>query len=264
MENKIHVSKVKQFWEENPLCSHNIPYTIGSREYYRYFDKLREDNESIAFSYRLHEYENFKGKRVLDIGCGNGYVLNHYSMNGAITTGIDLTWTGVNLSKKRFEMENTNGSFLNANGETLPFKNDSFDCVCSMGVLHHTPDTIKALDEIFRVLKPGGRLILMFYNKNSYRNRILYPVAKFLLPSCWNKSLQQLRNENDGEGNPLASVYSVKDLKLMLKEFSGLEFFTDYCKKEDFLILGKLFPSSVINFIAKNFGWFLYVKGYKE
>ncbi len=264
MENKINVARVKQFWEDNPLCAHNIPFEIGSSGYYGYFDNLREENESIEFSYRLHEYENFKGMKVLDIGCGNGYVLSHYSRNGAKTTGIDLTITGIQLSKKRFNIENMNGSFLNANGETLPFKNNSFDCVCSMGVLHHTPDTKKALDEVYRVLKPGGRLILMFYNKNSYRNRILYPVAKLLLPSCWKKPLQQLRNENDGEGNPLASVYSIKDLKLMLEEFSGLKFFTDYCKKEDFLILGKLFPSSLIDYIAKRFGWFLYVKGYKK
>jgi ubiquinone/menaquinone biosynthesis C-methylase UbiE len=264
LENRINVSKVKQFWENNPLCSHNIPFKTGSRDYYRYFDKLREDNESIEFSYRLHEYESFNGMKVLDIGCGNGYVLNHYSMNGAITTGIDLTWTGIQLSRKRFEMDKKNGCFLNANGEDLPFKNNSFDCVCSMGVLHHTPEIERALDEIYRVLKPGGRLILMFYNKNSYRNRILYPVAKAVLPSCWNKSLQQLRNENDGIGNPLASVYSVEDLKQMLEKFSGLEFFTGYCKREDFLFFGKYIPSLMIKFIAKRFGWFLYVKGIKE
>jgi 2-polyprenyl-3-methyl-5-hydroxy-6-metoxy-1,4-benzoquinol methylase len=224
---------------------------------------MREANEPPGFSLLLHEYPDFRGRRVLDVGCGNGYVLSQYAREGAQVVGLDLTRRGLEISSQRFRIMGLSGQFAQGNAEQLPFASQSFDCVCSMGVLHHTPRTQKAIDEITRVLRPGGRLILMFYNKISYRNLICYPAAKLLLASCRHKSLQQLRNENDGSGNPLAKVYSKNELRRMLGGFEGLQMFTGYCKAEDFLALGRLIPQALLDVLARRLGWFLYVKGWR-
>ena len=158
---------MRSFWEANPLAAAAIPYPLGTREYFEYYNRLREANESLEFSYWLHEYKAFAGKKVLDVGSGNGYVLSKYAQEGAEVYGVDLTQTAINLCRRRFELLGLPGNFSVGNAERLPFGDETFDCVCSMGVLHHTPDTPRAVEEVFRVLKPGGRLIVMFYHRNS-------------------------------------------------------------------------------------------------
>lgn len=79
------------------------------------------------------------------------------------------------------------------NAEELPFKGETFDCACSMGVLHHTPSPSKAVEEIFRVLKPGGRLVVMCYHRNSALYRLTFPYLSLVT----GKSLRQLVYEMD-------------------------------------------------------------------
>lgn len=147
-----------------------------------------------------------------------------------------------------------------ANAENLPFLDNTFDLVTSYGVLHHTPDTAKAVREVFRVLKPGGKVIMMFYHKNSFAYRILFP-AKRLFQSKWsNKTAQQQVNSVDGAENPLGKVYTKADLQKMMSGFQDFKFFTGFMffDKERFI------PSFIRSFICRHWGWFLYVKARKK
>ena len=117
-----------------------------------YYDRLREANESVDFSFRLHEYRDFRDRKVLDVGCGNGYVLSRFAREGADVSGVDLTDAAVGLCRKRFEYLGLSGAFRRGNAEALPLPDGSLDCVTSIGVLHDTPDTAKAVAEVHRVL----------------------------------------------------------------------------------------------------------------
>lgn len=264
MVKRTRIEEVRFFWENNPLCVYMIPHEPGTREFFEQFDKLREENEPVEFSYRLHEYPKFKGKKVLDIGCGNGYVLSRYAIEGAHTFGIDLTTMAVALSMKRFTHMGLEGAFIQANAETLPFKDSSFDCVSSMGVLHHTPETEKAIGEVYRVLKPGGRLILMFYYRNSIFNRYTLPMRRLLNPKNWFKSHQKMLNDVDGYGNPKGDVYSKAEMEILLGDkFRQLEMFTGWVEPEMFFPIGFFIPRSILRLIASKWGFFLYIKGWK-
>lgn len=254
------VDEVKAFWEANPVAAASVPYPLGSAEYFAHYDRLREANESVPFSASLHEYDNFADKAVLDVGCGNGYVLANYARAGARVSGIDLTRAAVDLAQKRFALAGLNGEFLTANAEELPFPDETFDCVCSMGVLHHTPGTERAVSEIWRVLKPGGRLIVMFYHRNS----ALYQVNFRIQHKFSRKSLQQLINEVDGVGNPKGDVYSRTELGQLLRAFGELEMFAGLLS--GWMVLprgGRFLPQQLLRPLASRWGWFLYAKGRK-
>src|ERR1041385_1944525 len=114
---KIDIEKVKDFWEKNPLCARDIPYALGSKEYFEYFDNLREAIEPSAFAEDLYEFKNFTGKKVLDVGCGNGWVLSRYAREGADVYGLDLTQTSIDICSKRFSLEGLKANFVVGNAE---------------------------------------------------------------------------------------------------------------------------------------------------
>lgn len=256
----VDISEVRNFWDQNPLCASIIPYNLGTKEYFEYYDKLRESIEDLKYSYDLHEYNDFNCKRVLDVGCGNGYVLSKYAKEGAEVYGIDITPTAIQLCEKRFDYFELKGDFREANAEQLPFEDNYFDCVCSMGVLHHVPNTEKAISEIFRVLKPGGRLIVMFYHKNSALYQINFTIQSWFT----NKTKQQMVNEFDGLGNPKGWVYSKSELRELLCLFKNLNLFVGYLIGTMVSPRGGRFiPNFLIKPFEKWLGWNLYAKGNK-
>jgi len=89
------------------------------------------------------------------------------SKAGAGAVGIDLSFHSIELARQNAEINQVNPLLLNADVESLPFADCSFDLVYSWGVLHHTPDTERALHEVHRVLKPGGECQAMFYHRRS-------------------------------------------------------------------------------------------------
>ncbi len=116
-----------------------------------------------------------------------------------------------------------------ADAENLPFESDSFDVVYSFGVLHHTPDTQKAIDEVYRVLKPGGKIIIMLYNRTSlhvWLGAPLYALARLSgkkepghesLVKGWIRVY-------DGDGNPLGKAYSRGEMERMFSKFRNRKY----------------------------------------
>lgn len=255
-----NTKNVASFWEENPLCFASNPYTPGSEKFFKFYDAQREEIEPPKFSLRLHEYNSYSKKNVLDVGCGNAYVLSKYALQGANVFGVDITKTAIDISKKRFKLLGIRGVFKKADAEKLPFAENSFDLVCSMGVLHHVPDTEKAIKEIFRVLKPGGKFISMFYHRNSARYYIYFRALSILR----NKPMTQVVNENDGIGNPKAAVFTKKQLRNLVPQFEKIELFVDYLPTRDIILRGsRFFPKNTFKPLAKFFGWNLYLKARK-
>ena len=268
---EVRLDQVRAFWEKNPVCAKEITAPLGSREYFARFDELREAIEPPAFFGDLHELAQFAGKRVLDVGCGNGFVLSRYARAGARVTGVDITEAGIELCKKRFALHGLAGEFHVAPAERLPFSAESFDCVCSMGVLHHVSDVSAAVGEIRRVLVPGGRLIIMLYHRGSARYRFKLPAVSRMI----GKSLEQLVNEVDGIGNPRGEVYSRDEMRALLRDFRELEMWAGLLLPEDVLpwrlVSGsgavpravRSIASALLKPLAPRYGWFLYGRAWK-
>jgi SAM-dependent methyltransferase len=265
------MDRVRDFWQQNPVCAADIAHDLGTPDYFAAFDAMREELEPPAFGTSLHEWDRASGKSVLAVGCGNGFVLSRYARHGARVTGVDIAQAAVDLSKARFAQAGLSGDFRVANAEALPFADDTFDYVCSMGVLHHTPDTARAVAEILRVLRPGGRLIAMFYHRNSARYRFKIPLLRWRT----RKSTQQLVNEVDGEGNPKGEVYSKRELAHLLRDFTELELFAGGLAPQEVFPtrlvagsgivprIGRPLARALLRPFERSIGWFLYAKGRK-
>jgi 2-polyprenyl-3-methyl-5-hydroxy-6-metoxy-1,4-benzoquinol methylase len=269
---KVNIQEVKQFWENNPVAVAGISAQPGTKEFYEIFDKKRESfaYEPYEFSNLIHDYALYADKKVLDYGCGNGYVLHKYAENNASVFGLDITEKAIELSKKRFQLYGLEGKFNVVDGNSIPFENNYFDVVCSMGVLHHISNPEPMIAELERVLKPEGKIIIMLYNKRSFKNLIFIPILKLLHPKYKNRSLQEIRNMNDGEECPLALVYDKNDIRKMLRNFTELKFYTSQITWGEILFfrrfgfwLDKNIPFKPNGFVSNILGWNLYCKATK-
>ena len=119
----------------------------------------------------VHAFAGFAASRgldVLEVGCGVGTDTVRFARGGARIAAVDLSDTAVALTTERLGEEGLEGDVREADAESLPFADGSFDVVYSWGVLHHTPDTARAIREVARVLRPAGEARIMLYNSRSF------------------------------------------------------------------------------------------------
>lgn len=260
---------IRFFWEANPVGQSDIPAAGTPYDHFRAFDNLREsaDVEPYAIACAVHGFADAAGKRVLDLGCGNGYVLSHYARHGAAVDGVDLTDAAVRLARERFALLGLEGTFARIDGATLPFPDETFDLACSMGVLHHVPDPSPLVAELHRVLRPGGQLIVMLYHRGSFRYRVLLPFRRRFGPAPYRgRSLKQVLNMNDGPDNPWAAVYSPDEVRVLLSAFEDHRFRVGKLPARELglylPVLGglceRLLPRRAIGALAARIGWNLY------
>ena len=105
--------------------------------------------------------------KILDVGCGNGRNLLPFAQNGFECYGIDFSEKMIGLAKKFAEEKKFQAKFSVAEATKLPFKNAFFDYALCIAVLHHLTkaNALKALEEIFRILKSSGKALLTVWNK---------------------------------------------------------------------------------------------------
>ncbi|MBN1886758.1 MAG: class I SAM-dependent methyltransferase [Thermoflexales bacterium] len=265
------LEQVRDFWERNPVCDRVITSRKTWYDYFHEFDKRRELAEPYEFANPIFGYEGSAGKKVLDYGCGNGYVLSQYAKNGAKVYGVDIAQRAIELSAARFRTMNLEGAFVQNDGLTIPFETGLFDIACSMGVLHHVPDPVPVIKELRRVLKPGGEIIVMMYHRNSVRYHLVYRWRKYFDPYYRGKSIQQIVNMTDGKGNPLGTVYTPRELESLLADFEGHTFFINKLGAEELLIFlpvmreafAHMLPRRFVSFLARRVGWNLYCVAHK-
>ncbi len=219
--------QVHDFWNSRPCGTQFTGLEWGDRTF---FDSVeRERYLRQPFMREVVGFDRYAGKKLLEIGCGLGTDTLQFARGGALTTGVDLTEESVALARKRFEIYGVPGEFRVADAENLPFPDATFDVVYSFGVLHHTPDTPKAVREVERVLKPGGRIVIMLYHRRSTHLWLGYPV--FLLQRLRQGkspfvSFDEYFRMYDGEGNPLGKAYTRSEVRSMFSRFENLEFET--------------------------------------
>ena len=152
--------EIIEYWEQSTPMSF-VPEKLGYEEKRKFRYEL-QDYMHDAFG-----FADFSGQLVLALGCGAGIDSAEFARNGAKVISTDLTRVATELTRDLLKENGLLPVVIQADAKTLPFKDETFDCVYCFGVLHHIPDVETALAEIHRVLKPGGRVMAMLYHRDS-------------------------------------------------------------------------------------------------
>jgi len=208
-------------WTADPCGSSVAEGVIGTRAYFE--SLLRGRSAYAPWMAEELDYAGACGKRVLDVGCGQGIDLYRFAAAGARATGIDLTPRHVELARAHLAAMSTDADVLQGDAEALPFADASFDLVSSNGVLHHTPNMGAALGEIRRVLNPGGAATIIVYNRNSLYYWLSQVVYRGIVKGglLWEPSMANLLS-NGVEysrigARPLVRTYTAREMRRVLR-----------------------------------------------
>ena len=233
----MNIDDVKQFWNSHPLFSGESQYEPGTRAF---FDEHREVYYQDCFGGRFDDRflpsprPHGQAIKILDLGCGIGFWTAEFGMRGLQNlTACDLTPQAIKLTEKRLAIYGIEADLREENAENLSFADGTFDHVNCQGVVHHTPNTQKAVSEIARIIKPGGSASISVY----YRNIILryWPVIRWLAfplslaggglkgrgrEQIFTKSnVDEIVRLYDGKDNPIGKSYSREQFCSMLSPY---------------------------------------------
>ena len=278
----MNEKEIQSFWQQNP-CGAQLVGDIANDGRQNYEDFFRRYDE-YRYTKEPHIIKNldgidFNGKCVLEIGLGQGADGEQIARRGAIYSGVDLTDEAVNRTRMRFALRDLAFERIDqASALELPFDDSSFDIVFSHGVLHHIPEIGKAQTEIARVLRPGGRLVVMLYAKWSLNYLLaiscLRRVGLLAMYSMGMKGsgiyADHLKNaremgvgkylamtnfinvSTDGPFNPYSKVYGTAGIVEDFKDFQLVETHKEFMHAPP-LPVGRLPLASVL-------GWHLWVE----
>lgn len=287
-----NIADVKGFWNANP-CQSELSKESERR---RYFDEISQKR----FSGRewhvpmVAKFDSFRGKDVLEIGCGVGTDGIEFAKNGANYIGVDLTPKSVELTRERFKVFGVPGRFEVANAEDgLPLPDVSVDHVYSFGVIHHSPAPERIVREIYRVLRIGGTFTVMLYNRSSinyyieimFLRRILrYLLRPTFMPrllssvtgfDCWKleghrealkKKLTKeewISMNTDGPFCPLARVYSRREAAALFSAFGNVKQEVWEFNVDHWSFVGRAIPDAAARWIGRCWGWHRIIYGVK-
>lgn len=213
---QVSIDQVARFWDKRPCNIRHSPAPIGSR---RYFDEVE------ARKYRVEphipgfaDFPRWRGKRVLEVGCGIGTDTVNFAHARAAVTAVDLSAESLRIARQRAEVMGVDDRirFHHADAEsldaTLPV--DAYDLVYSFGVLHHTPRPDRALRQLRRYLAPDGTLKVMLYHRWSWK--VLSIAARH--GRVWDLDRLVARHSEAQTGCPVTHLYSRRQACALLRD----------------------------------------------
>src|SRR4051794_22259223 len=163
---------VREYWNSRPCNIRHSPKPVGTREYFDEVEARKYMVESHIPGFA--DFARWKGKKVLEIGCGIGTDTMNFARAGAQVTAVDLTEKSLEVARQRakvFGLEDRI-TFYQANAEKLSdyVPAQKYDLVYSFGVIHHTPHPENVLEEVRKhYLKPDSTVKIMVYNRWSWK-----------------------------------------------------------------------------------------------
>jgi SAM-dependent methyltransferase len=195
---------VRSYWNQHIHDLEISAHPPGTPGFFADLDQYHF--EKLHHLLRLVDFGAYRGKRVLDVGCGAGTDLMRFATGGAVVTGVDISPSAIELARANFAQQGLSADLREADGERLPFAADTFDLVFAHGVVQYTPDGRALVQECRRVLRPGGDAVFQVYNRVSWLNA-LSKVMKVPL---------------EHEDAPVLRKYSAGEFRELLAGFRGV------------------------------------------
>ena len=266
MTEEQKLRKVREYWDRHLNCTQFLARSpVGDPEpgSEKFFAALEQVFEQYPYKDRLfQELASLVGgeKRLLEIGCGLGIELGKLARLGFEVTGVDLAPNAVAMANRYLQQRSISGLTQVGNAEALDFPDECFDAVYSSGVLHHTPDIEGAIGEIWRVLRPKGRILIVLYHRRSW----FYILHRF----------SNVNVEFDDSDAPVINAYTEQELRSLFGRFESLTVEFEYyrpnptqrrgfmagCYNHIFVPIMRATPRR----FAQRFGWHAVLTGTKK
>lgn len=265
---EVSIQQVKDYWNARPCNIRHSTAEVGTEEY---FDQV----EARKYFVEPHipgfaEFERWRGKRVLEIGCGIGTDTMNFARAGADVTAVDLSAESIKLARARAEVFGLSDriQFFEANAERLSdyIPEGKFDLVYSFGVIHHSPFPEKIVAQIRNnFVEPGSTLKLMVYNRHSWKVFWMLCQEQF---RYWKLDDIIAKHSEAQTGCPVTYSYSKKSVVDLIGEgFKANDIFVDHIfpyqipkyvkyeyEKEWYF---RMLPDPVFRALERKLGWHL-------
>lgn len=251
------LSQVQNYWDSRPCNIRHSRSEIGTRAYF-------EEVEARKYFVEPHipafaDFASWKGKRVLEIGCGIGTDAINFARAGAVYTGVELSVASLELTRKRFEVFGQKShNLLIGNAEEIAdlFPGQIFDLIYSFGVLHHTPSIENSLASIRKISGSETILKIMVYAKNSYKQAMIdngrdQPEAQFGCPIANSYTIGEITELLNVAGFEANNISQDHIFPYKVEPYKNYEYL-----REDWF---QNMPPEVFEILEKSFGWHLLV-----
>jgi SAM-dependent methyltransferase len=256
-----NIDDVERFWDTRPCNILHSSQPFGTKEY---FDEVEQRKYFVEPHIpKFAEFEMWRGKRVLEIGCGIGTDAVNFASAGAIYTTIELSKATLDIAVQRFQIYDLKGTFILGNAENIGeiFRGCTFDLIYSFGVIHHTPYPEKIIRSIPPLLSPGGEMRIMLYAKNSWKSYMIeagydQPEAQRGCPIARTWSVDEIRDMCASLNLEVISIEQAHIFKYQIEDYLKYR----YIVVPWFAVM----PSELFAILEKNLGWHLLIKAIKR
>ncbi len=258
--------EVQNQWNHDAAGSHYVrDAPPNSLEWFQEVEAYRYANYA-PWMLEVMEFSEHLDEEVLEIGGGIGTDLAQFASHGARTTDLDLSSGHLELARQNFARRGLPGEFLHHDAETLPFEDNRFDVVYSNGVIHHTPNTYNVVREVHRVLKPGGKAIVMVYAENSlhYWRNLVWAIGvkqgALRSQSVGEIMSRSVERSDNAAARPLVKVYTPARLRNLFSGFDDISITQRQMVSDE---KPRLLTPVPLTTLEKIMGWNLIIKARK-
>ncbi len=214
----VPIEQVAEYWNRRPCNIRHSPRPLGTREYFDEVDARRYLVEPHIV--RFAEFERWRGKRVLEIGCGIGTDTARFARAGAQVTAVDLSTRSIEIARQRMELYGVADRvrFYPGSAEDLArvVPPEAYDLIYSFGVIHHTPHPERVLEQIRQYVGPTTTVKIMVYHRHSWK--VAWILAKYGRGQFWKLNQLVAQYSEAQTGCPITFTYTLGEARAMLAE----------------------------------------------
>jgi SAM-dependent methyltransferase len=271
--SEVPIDAVRDFWNARPCNVRHSPQPVGTAEYFDEVERRKYFVEPHIVTFA--DFPQWRGKRVLEIGCGIGTATISFARAGADVTAVDLSSESLDLARKRAEVfdltDRVHLKYADAENLSEYVRPATFDLIWSFGVLHHTPNPERAFNELKQYAAPGTTIKIMMYYSFSWK--VLWAAIRYGKGRFWDWRQTIARHSEAQTGCPVTYTYTKRELTKLLADrgFRVTEIFVDhvfpysipeyvqyrYRKVWYFAWM----PHAFFRWFERRFGWHLCVTG---